>query len=229
VQALWINALLIGGRFEPRWTAVAETALASFKTRFWNNDTGMLNDVVDVDHRPGLVDPTIRPNQIFAVGGLPVPLLEGSRAARVVGAVSSHLLTRIGLRSLAPGDPSYSPRYEGGPRERDASYHQGTIWPWLLGPYVEAWLRVTGDTADNRALARRRFLGPLEAHLATAGIGHVSEIADADPPYTPRGCPFQAWSMGELLRIVELTAPPLVKPPRAAPRRPRPTAAPAPG
>jgi len=207
VQALWVNALVVGARFERRWSAVADRARASFGPRFWNGDSGMLNDVVDVDHRSGLVDPSIRPNQIFAVGGLPVPLLDGTRAARVVGAVASHLLTRIGLRSLSPRDPAYAGRYEGGPRERDASYHQGTVWPWLMGPFVEAWLRVTGDTPENRATARRRFFEPLEAHLAEAGLGHVSEIADGDSPYTPRGCPFQAWSVGEALRIRAATAP----------------------
>lgn len=222
IQALWINALLIGARLEDRWAPVAAQAREAFQARFWNNDTGMLNDVVDVDHQPGLVDPTIRPNQIFAVGGLPVALLEGTRAARVVGAVTSHLLTRIGLRSLAPLDPEYAPRYEGGPRERDAAYHQGTIWPWLLGPFAEAWLRVTGDTAPARAEARRRFLEPLLAHLGEAGLGHVSEIADADPPFTPRGCPFQAWSVGEALRIAAFTSPATAVP-KARARAPRPS------
>jgi glycogen debranching enzyme len=85
--------------------------------------------------------------------------------------------------------------------ERDASYHQGTVWPWLAGPFVEAWVRVRGGTSDARAEARRRFLEPLMAHLDEAGLGHVSEIADADSPHTPRGCPFQAWSVGELLRL----------------------------
>ncbi|MGE0441277.1 MAG: amylo-alpha-1,6-glucosidase [Gemmatimonadales bacterium] len=207
VQALWINALRIGARIQRRWGPVADLAHASFQQRFWNGDTGMLNDIVDVDHRPGLVDPTVRPNQIFAIGGLPIQLIEGARAARVVGVVTSHLLTRIGLRSLAPRDPAYAPHYEGGPRERDAAYHQGTVWPWLLGPFVEAWLRTSGDTDANRAIARHRFLEPLEAHLDQAGLGHVSEIADADPPYQPRGCPFQAWSVGEMLRIIEMTRP----------------------
>jgi glycogen debranching enzyme len=93
------------------------------------------------------------------------------------------------------------PHYEGGVWQRDSSYHQGTVWPWLIGPFVEAWLRVREMTTEARAEARIRFLAPLHEHLATAGIGHISEVADAEPPHTPRGCPFQAWSLGELLRI----------------------------
>ena len=89
----------------------------------------------------------------------------------------------------------------GDPRSRDGAYHQGTVWPWLLGPFVEAWVRVRGGTAEAKREARTRFLAPLEHHLDAAGLGHVSEIADADAPHTPRGCPFQAWSMGELLRL----------------------------
>ena len=86
-------------------------------------------------------------------------------------------------------------------RERDGAYHQGTVWPWLLGPFVEAWVRVRGGTPEAKDEARRRFLEPLLAHLDQAGLGHVSEIADGDPPHTPRGCPFQAWSVGEALRL----------------------------
>jgi glycogen debranching enzyme len=115
--------------------------------------------------------------------------------------VEARLWTPLGLRSLAPGEPGYAPRYEGGVRERDGAYHQGTVWPWLLGPFVEAWLRVRGDTREARAEARERFLAPLHAHLGEAGLGHISEIADAEPPHRPRGCPFQAWSLGELLRL----------------------------
>jgi glycogen debranching enzyme len=105
------------------------------------------------------------------------------------------------LRSLAPRDPSFVSRYEGGPSQRDASYHQGTVWPWLIGPFVEAWVRTHGNTASARVLARKRFLDPMGAHLQRAGVSHVSEIADADAPFTPRGCPFQAWSLGEYLRL----------------------------
>ena len=143
---------------------------------------------------------SLRPNQIFAVGGLPYPLLEGARARGVVDLVEQHLWTPLGLRSLAPGEPGYAPRCHGGVRERDAAYHQGTVWPWLIGAFVEAWVRVRGGTAAAKREARVRFLVPFEAHFAQAGLGHISEIADGDPPHSPRGCPFQAWSLGEYLR-----------------------------
>jgi len=141
------------------------------------------------------------PNQILAVGGLPVALLDGVRARRVVDAVEQRLLTPVGLRSLAPGEPGYAAHYQGDSSARDAVYHQGTVWPWLIGPFVEAWVRVRGNTMTARREARQRFMAPLLAHLQSAGLGHVSEIADADPPFRPKGCPFQAWSLGELLRL----------------------------
>ena len=147
------------------------------------------------------MDPLIRPNQIFSVGGLPLVLLPMERAQRVVNAVEAALYTPLGLRSLAPGEPGYVPHYGGDPWHRDNAYHQGTVWPWLIGPFVEAWVRVRGETTDVKRLARQRFFEPLQIHLDEAGLGHVSEIADAEPPYTPRGCPFQAWSLGEMLRL----------------------------
>jgi len=97
--------------------------------------------------------------------------------------------------------PGYAPHYQGGSRERDAIYHQGTVWPWLMGPFVEAWVRVRGSTSEAKAEARAKFLPPIYQHLNEAGLGHISEICDAEPPHTPRGCPFQAWSLGELLRL----------------------------
>ena len=201
VQALWLNALWIAGAFSDRWRPLHDRALASFQERFWNEAAGCLYDVVDPGHVPGAADPTFRPNQIYAVGGLPFPVLEGERGRRVVDAVEARLLTPLGLRSLSPEDPAYVGRYEGGPRERDGSYHEGTVWPYLAGAFVDAWVRVRGGTAEAKQEARRRFLAPLLAHLDEAGLGHVSEIADGDAPHTPRGCPFQAWSVGELLRI----------------------------
>jgi len=201
VQALWLNALWIAARFNRRWQGEYERGVKSFRARFWSETAGYLFDVVDTDHRPGAVDATLRPNQILAVGGLPLALLPDDEARRVVDAVEAMLWTPLGLRSLAPGIPGYRPRCVGGVLERDSAYHQGTAWAWLLGPFVEAWVRVRGGTVAAKREARRRFLDPLLHHLDAAGLGHVSEIADGDEPHTPRGCPFQAWSLGELLRL----------------------------
>jgi predicted glycogen debranching enzyme len=201
VQALWLNALWSAGAFSERWKEPLERGLAAFARRFWNEAGGCLYDVVDPWHRSGEIDSSFRPNQIFAVGGLPLPLLEGERARRLVDAVEARLWTPLGLRSLAPGEPGYAPRYEGGVSERDSAYHQGTVWPWLAGAFIEAWVRVRGGSAAAREQARSRFLAPLLAHLQEAGLGHISEIADAEPPHTARGCPFQAWSVGEALRV----------------------------
>ena len=207
VQALWLNALYAGGAFDSRWTAAAERGRQCFEARFWNPHREMLFDVVDVDHRAGVTDATFRPNQIFAVGGLPRPVLSGARADAIVAAVERELWTPMGLRSLAPSEPGYVGRYVGSSAERDGAYHQGTVWPWLMGAFVDAWLRQHGHSARARVEATRRFLVPLRAHLDEAGIGHVSEIADGDAPFTPRGCPHQAWSLGELLRIERMVRP----------------------
>jgi predicted glycogen debranching enzyme len=201
VQALWVNALWIGSQSSARWKEPLARARESFGARFWNGQSRCLYDNVDVDHQAGQVDPSFRPNQIFAVGGLPMAVIEGERARRVVAAVEHRLWTPMGLRSLASEEQGYAARYDGGAHERDAGYHQGTVWPWLIGPFVEAWVRVRGGTAAAKHEARSRFLAPLLEHLNRAGIGHVSEIADAEAPHAPRGCPFQAWSLGELLRL----------------------------
>jgi predicted glycogen debranching enzyme len=219
IQALWLNAVHIvskASRHDSTWRDVFERGRAAFLERFWNDDLGRLADVVDVDHVPGTRDDTFRPNQIFAVGGLPVAIVDDARARRVVDAVEQHLLTPVGLRSLAPGEPGYAARYEGDSSARDAVYHQGTVWPWLIGPFVEAWVRVRGNTNAARREARTRFVEPLLAHLQTAGLGHASEIADAEPPFAPKGCPFQAWSLGELLRLDRMI---LIEPTRTTTRR----------
>ena len=203
VQALWINALRIAGRASARWAALASHAQATFAERFWNDERGFLYDVVDVDHKVGVNDDRLRPNQVLAIGGLPYSVLEGEMARRVVDVVERHLWTPAGLRSLGPGEPGYIGHYRGDARQRDGAYHQGTVWPWLIGAFVEAWLRVRGDTTENRIEAASRFLGPLLRHYDVSGPGHVAEIADGDAPHTPGGCPFQAWSVGEALRLAE--------------------------
>jgi predicted glycogen debranching enzyme len=200
IQALWINALQIAGVRTTKWNELAQQARASFAARFFHPETGGLHDVVDVDHVAGTVDSRVRPNQILAVGGLPFAVVQGPAARPIVDLVEKTLLTPVGLRSLAPDDPDYRPHYGGDAWHRDSAYHQGTVWPWLMGPFVQAWLR-TRTTPAEAGEARDRFFAPLLAHLGTAGIGHVSEIFDAEAPHAPRGCPFQAWSLGELIRI----------------------------
>ncbi len=201
VQALWLNALAITGRLDPRWETLRRRAAASFAERYWNGEHGCLFDVIDADHRPGAVDASFRPNQIFAVGGLPEVLLPADRARAVVDAVEAQLCTPVGLRSLAPDEPAYVGHYSGGVASRDGAYHQGTVWPWLMGPFVEAWVRVRDNTPAAKREARRRFLEPLLMALDRGGLGHIAEIADGDPPHTLRGCPFQAWSVAEALRL----------------------------
>jgi predicted glycogen debranching enzyme len=203
IQALWINALRIALAWDTRWRELEARASAAFAERFVDRSSGALFDVIDVDHIDGNVDRSIRPNQIFAAGGLPYALLEGDAARAVVAQVETHLLTPMGLRTLAPSDRAYRGQYRGGVLERDGAYHQGTVWPWLFGPFVDAWLRVNGDGAAQRALARERFVVPLLAHLDHAGLDHISEIADGDAPHMPGGAPFQAWSLGELLRVLK--------------------------
>ena len=193
------NALAVAATLEPRWREIAEAAADALRQRFWNEGRGCLFDVVDEDHVAGRTDATLRPNQILAVGGLPVRVVGGDRGRRVVDVVRRTLLTPLGLRSLAPGEPGYRGSCAGTASDRDEAYHQGAVWPWLIGPFVDAVLATAEDpAAEARVLSGD--LQPLVAHLDAAGLGHVSEIADGEPPFTPRGCPFQAWSLGELRR-----------------------------
>ncbi len=201
IQALWLHALAQATRLDSAFGELRKRAQAAFQRRFWNPKRGMLFDVVDVEHAPGTVDAACRPNQIFAAGGLPIDLLSPEQARSVVDAVERELWTPLGLRSLERHHPDYHAHYSGGVRERDGAYHQGTVWPWLMGPFVEAWLKVRDSTAEAKAEARERFVAPLRHHLQQGGLGHVSELTDAEAPFLPRGCPFQAWSVGELLRL----------------------------
>jgi len=205
VQALWLNALAAARALTNGYGAAFERGLLSFRERFVAQSSGALYDVVDADHEPGKVDAAVRPNQVFAVGGLPVSLLEPAQCRGVLAVVERELLTPLGLRSLSRDHPDYERRYRGGVLERDAAYHQGTVWPWLMGPFVEAWIKARA-TAEAYDEARERFVAPLVEHLRQAGLGHVSEVLDAEAPHTPGGCPFQAWSVSELLRIQHLLA-----------------------
>jgi len=197
IQALWLNALAIAGRREPRWQELFARGHAAFAARFWDPARGYLADVVDCEHVAGAIDASLRPNQLFAIGGLPLQLVDGDIARAVVDTCERELWTPAGPRSLAPRDSKYRGRYAGGVDARDRAYHQGTVWPWLAGAFVDAWLRVYGD----RAAAHERFIAPLVEHLDVAGLGHLAEVYDGDPPHRPGGCPFQAWSVAELLRI----------------------------
>ncbi len=201
INALWYNALKLmeGWVGETRGAAAAEPyarqaaqTWESFNARFWNDKGGYLYDVVDGESGD---DPACRPNQLFALS-LRHPVLEPARWEAVVNVARERLLTPVGLRSLAPGHPDFKPRYFGDLRARDAAYHQGTVWAWLIGPFIDAWLKVH---PDDRAGARR-FLEGFVPHLSEAGLGTISEIFDAEPPFTPRGCIAQAWSVAEVLR-----------------------------
>lgn len=212
IQALWLNALHIGAELSAGgscaaigWRTLFERGRTSFRRRFWNERTHCLFDIVDENHESGRDEASIRPNQLLAVGGLPLCLVDEDQARLIVEIAESLLLTPLGLRTLNRESPNFHPTFTGSIHDRDGAYHQGTVWPWLIGAFISAWLRVQGDSAETRAEARRRFVEPLLAHLNEAGLGHVSEVADATAPHVPRGCPFQAWSLGELLRGLKWT------------------------
>jgi predicted glycogen debranching enzyme len=203
IQALWYNALRIMESFarqfgdEPgaaRYAKMSEAATASFAPLFWNEQTQCLCDVAGGAMR----ETQIRPNQIFAVS-LPYTMLHPEKARQVVDVVERELLTPYGLRTLSPADPAYRGRYEGDQRGRDGAYHQGTVWPWLLGPFLTAYLKTHGEAGRAQA---RVWLDHFPEHLHQAGLGQVSEIFDGDFPHEPRGAVAQAWSVAELLRAV---------------------------
>jgi predicted glycogen debranching enzyme len=194
IQALWYNALRFAAGFgnDAAYDDLAAKAAESFNRSFWNEGAGCLYDVIDGDRR----DSSLRPNQVIALS-LGYCAIPEARARRILAAVESALLTPFGLRTLAPSDPAYRGRYEGSVAERDSAYHQGTVWPWLLGPFITASLRFNGDTARQRAPG---LLDPLRAFALTRGTGHIPEIFDGDAPHEPRGCVSQAWSVAEILR-----------------------------
>ena len=205
INALWYNALsLLAGWLreegDPLAVQVEECAARageSFNARFWYDEGGYLYDVIDGEQGN---DTACRPNQILAIS-LDHPVLDRERWRPVFEVVRERLLTPVGLRSLAPGHRDYKPQYFGDLRARDAAYHQGTAWGWFAGPFIDAWLRIH---PDDKAGARRCLEG-FAAHLNEAGIGTLSEIFDAESPYTARGCIAQAWSVAEVLRAWLLT------------------------
>lgn len=201
IQALWINALHIVDGLVGGWAKAAAKGTKSFRERFVDEHHAHLADVVDVDHARGTADWSLRPNQVFALGGLPITLVPQKVARRALDEVEAQLVTSAGLRSLAASDAHYVPRYEGSMAQRDGAYHQGTVWAWLMGPFAEAWVKVHGRKPATMTEARRRFLAPLLTHALGPGFGHIPEVADGDPPHAWKGCPFQAWSLGEVLRL----------------------------
>ena len=210
LNALWHNALrlLAGWLRESGDAAAAENfsthadrARRSFNERFWFDDGGYLYDVIDCNDETGTVDTACRPNQLFAIS-LDHPVLDKSRWASVLWVVERDLLTPVGLRSLSPNDPAYQPIYGGDLRSRDGAYHQGTVWGWLIGPFVDAWMKVHPGERQQA----RRFLEGFEHHMDEAGIGTISEVFDARAPHPPGGCIAQAWSVAEVLRCWVATA-----------------------
>jgi predicted glycogen debranching enzyme len=208
IQALWYNALRFVQRLaqdfgdeacRSRHEALAMRAGKNFNLAFWNEEAGCLFDVINGDGR----DASLRPNQLIALspGYCAIP---ETRARRIIAAVERSLLTPFGLRTLAPDAPGYRGRCEGPPSERDAAYHQGTVWPWLLGPFIAADIRFNGEAARKRA---PELLAPLRQFMESRGTGQLPEIFDGDTPHAPRGCFAQAWSVAELLRMPALISP----------------------
>lgn len=213
IEALWYNALRLMALWasemgEPpqEYNDLADRVYQSFNARFWYEPGRYLYDVIDGENGD---DFSLRPNQIFAIS-LRFPVLEQGRWQPVIDIVTERLLTPVGLRTLDPAHKDYQPRYFGDLRARDAAYHQGTVWAWLIGPFFDAWRKVYGEGPRAEAL-----LKAFEAHLYDNGVGTISEIFDAEPPHTGRGCIAQAWSVAEVLRaMMESKAPTGLPPPK---------------
>ena len=205
VQALWYNALRVQQQFaraagdrnaEVFLRESSEHVRSSFNQLFWNDDHACLYDVVNGD----TPDASIRSNQVLAVS-LPHSIVDQKRGRKILQAIENHLLTPLGLRSLGPSDRAYMPHYRGDVVSRDTAYHQGTVWLWLIGPFITAYMKVYKNSPDAREKVRR-WISSFEEHLQTAGLGHISEVADGNWPHNPGGCVAQAWSVGELLRAI---------------------------
>jgi predicted glycogen debranching enzyme len=202
INALWYNAMCLLAEWlqagDPaaaeHYAGLAKRIRQSFNRRFWSEPLGHLFDVVDSEGRD---DPACRPNQLLAIS-LPHPVLDEQHWRPVLDAVERALLTPVGLRSLSPRDKDYKATYHGDLRTRDAAYHQGTVWAWLIGPFIDAWRKVH----PREDASARRMLSGLMEHLDEACIGSISEVFDAEAPYTPRGCCAQAWSVAETLRCL---------------------------
>lgn len=203
IQALWYNALQFLVEIQLKlkeptrgYDKLAEIAHRSFNEKFWNDSRGYLYDAVDGKHR----DESVRPNALLALS-LPYEILDEKRFRSVVDVAQRELLTPGGLRTLALSSPGYRGRCWGNTEERDSALHQGTVWPWLMGPFMTAFVKASGATEDSKQQLKG-FLLPFAQHIKEAGIGQISELMDGDAPHTPRGCPAQAWGVGELLRVM---------------------------
>jgi predicted glycogen debranching enzyme len=206
INALWYNAMRVMVQLshklgekkkEKFYQRLADRIQGSFVQSFWNEEARCLYDCI----QNNVPDRRIRPNQIFAVS-LPFGLLPLEKARATVKVIQEKLLTPYGLRSLAPDDPEYRRVYRGNPYERDSAYHQGTVWPWLMGSFADAYLNAFGESEENCDYLESLF-DPLRLHLREAGLGSISEIFDADPPHLPKGCASQAWSIAETLRVYQ--------------------------
>ncbi|NEW85262.1 MAG: glycogen debranching protein [Mariniphaga sp.] len=204
INALWYNSLMIFADLltftnqmdeAAKFYSKAEKTKKSFETLFWNEDKNCLFDVVNPDYKDG----SVRPNQLFALS-LPYPLFAGIKVEKILKTVKEQLLTPFGLRSLSPSDTAYKSHYGGSQLERDGAYHQGTTWSWLLGPYIDALVKVDAENGKEEA---RKIINNFSVHLSQAGIGTISEIFDGDSPFSARGCIAQAWSVAELLRVIK--------------------------
>jgi predicted glycogen debranching enzyme len=199
INALWYNALRIVAELstDSSMRSRADDVRESFEAAFWNRHSQCCFDVVNPN------DASIRPNQLFAIS-LPFPLFDNARADEILSVCEAQLLTPVGLRTLSPADPRYRGRLLGDQTSRDTAYHQGTVWPWLLGPYIDALLRYRGEAGF---LSARTLLADLRTHLGEAGLGTISEVFDGEAPHAPRGCIAQAWSVGEVLRALAKVTP----------------------
>ena len=208
INGLWYNALRLFAQWMDdegdtdaaiRYNKSADRTLESFNRRFWYEPGGYLLDIVDGEHGD---DAACRPNQLLAFS-LTNPVLAPERWLSVLNVVTDRLLTPVGLRSLSSDHPDYQPKYDGDLRARDAAYHQGTVWTWLIGPFLDCWLRVYPDDMTGA----RSLFAEFDTRLNEACIGTISEIFDAEPPFTPRGCVSQSWSVAEVLRGLIRTSP----------------------
>ncbi|MBI4396415.1 MAG: glycogen debranching protein, partial [Elusimicrobia bacterium] len=203
IQALWYNALQFVTELEMKYgektrgyEQLASIARMSFNQKFWNEAGQYLFDRVEGRDR----DPAVRPNALFAIS-LPYEILEQGRFRAVVDTAWRELYTTYGLRTLSPKDPAYQGRYGGPLEKRDSAYHQGPVWPWLSGAFLTAYVKAHGSSEETKAQVRG-FLHPFLNHLSEAGLSSISELYDGDPPHFPQGCPAQAWSVGEILRVL---------------------------